>query len=937
MATEINLRKVLIMGLIAAVLIALFGALPARKAFAGTQASFYVEFTSGLDTNAGTLAAPFKTIEKARAAVDLINDSMTGDIYIYLRGGTHPLTSSVLFDSSDSGTNGYKVYYKQYASEVPIVSGGENLSGSWTLYDAPKNIYRRSVTAGLEFRQLYVNDLQTTRARIPNITNADTLGPYYQTVGYVPVTTPSPSPAPADRIDGKYKINKAEIAAWANPTQVEMVVQPHWYHNNLRIAAYTTDATYAYVTFQASEKALAFKKDDSFFVGNAYYFENAYELLDAEGEWYLNTVTDYLYYKPRTGENMATVSVVAPKVEVLFDLLGTSGANIHDIEFSGITFKHSNWNNPSSAGLVATQGLQPLPFDTATGYASVSPAMVRASYANHLRFINNSFKFAGANGLQFFKGVGESQIVGNTLTYIAGNAINLDGFSKKNPTAVEQTKNILVGNNTISRYGQVYTNGIGILAGFVRDTIIEHNDISYGPYMGMQVGNQAFANIEVGMSNNKIRYNEVHHVMQNHDDGGGIYTLSRQINTAIFENYIHDIVKSTWAMSFEVAAIYLDNYSEFITAEHNVFANVNKGEHFNPGGHTQNLTWINNGTSDASVISNAGVIAGYTEPGAVYEFENEYIPYTPSGASASVQNQLDGASSAQWVLLSADGVGDYIDFTLPNVAAGAYTIKLVYKQLASRGQMQTESPAGTSFGDTLDMYGSPGGYNVYTVGSKLYDTTGDKILRFKVTGKNASASSYNLSFDKIILELSVLDQNFNSMTTGLAPTDWTTAANGGTLTVEAMPTALDKSLKAYKTAASAASMTAYKNFTANLTLGTIETRSRAEQTNATSYVILTKDSSDASAFQIAFGNNGFIQYRNSSGWQNTTISYAAGTWYDFKIVFDTNTDTYNFYVNQTLYATGVSFMVNTSNIAKTGVGIYQTDLGTAYFDNIKAY
>src|SRR4051812_28750805 len=57
-----------------------------------TQASYYVSPT-GSDSNAGTLAAPFLTIEKARQVVDTINSSMTGDIFVYLRGGTYRITS----------------------------------------------------------------------------------------------------------------------------------------------------------------------------------------------------------------------------------------------------------------------------------------------------------------------------------------------------------------------------------------------------------------------------------------------------------------------------------------------------------------------------------------------------------------------------------------------------------------------------------------------------------------------------------------------------------------------------------------------------------------------------------------------------------------------------------------------------------------------------
>jgi len=72
---------------------------------AAVQATFYVS-PSGSDSNAGTLAAPFQTLAKAQSVVRTIDTTMTGDIYVYLRGGTYPISSAVAFAPQDSGTNG---------------------------------------------------------------------------------------------------------------------------------------------------------------------------------------------------------------------------------------------------------------------------------------------------------------------------------------------------------------------------------------------------------------------------------------------------------------------------------------------------------------------------------------------------------------------------------------------------------------------------------------------------------------------------------------------------------------------------------------------------------------------------------------------------------------------------------------------------------------
>jgi hypothetical protein len=63
---------------------------------AAVQAAYYVSPT-GSDTNPGTESSPFQTITKARDVVRTINKDMTGDIFIYLRGGTYNITSTVTF------------------------------------------------------------------------------------------------------------------------------------------------------------------------------------------------------------------------------------------------------------------------------------------------------------------------------------------------------------------------------------------------------------------------------------------------------------------------------------------------------------------------------------------------------------------------------------------------------------------------------------------------------------------------------------------------------------------------------------------------------------------------------------------------------------------------------------------------------------------------
>jgi hypothetical protein len=123
-------------------------------------ATFYVA-PSGNDNNPGTETASFATIDRARLAVRSVSSSMTDDITVYLRAGTHTLSSTVSFDASDSGQNGHRIIYSAYPDEQPHVSGGQQLTG-WV--PTGNGLYRASAQ-GLNFRQLYVNGVRAQRAR----------------------------------------------------------------------------------------------------------------------------------------------------------------------------------------------------------------------------------------------------------------------------------------------------------------------------------------------------------------------------------------------------------------------------------------------------------------------------------------------------------------------------------------------------------------------------------------------------------------------------------------------------------------------------------------------------------------------------------------------------------------------------------------------------
>jgi len=110
-------------------------------------ADYYVS-PEGSDDNPGTRAEPFLTLVKARNTVrQQIAGGMTRDWTVMLHGGDYRLEETLTFDENDSGRDGFRVIYRNYPGEEPIISGGRRLTG-WVPYD--ENIYKLQVGDGSE-------------------------------------------------------------------------------------------------------------------------------------------------------------------------------------------------------------------------------------------------------------------------------------------------------------------------------------------------------------------------------------------------------------------------------------------------------------------------------------------------------------------------------------------------------------------------------------------------------------------------------------------------------------------------------------------------------------------------------------------------------------------------------------------------------------------
>ena len=504
--------------------------------------------------------------------------------------------------------------YLAYQSEQPLITGGKPITG-WTVSSAGNGIYSASgVTT--PFRQLYVNGVKAIRARSPNL-GANGAFAFNRLTG-------------ADNTAQNIQVAAAEVATWNNLTKVEMHVITGWGDNTLRLASLTTSGGTAFLKIQSPESGIVFVRPYPHlggqfggFTKHVYYFENALEFLDQPGEWYLDETQNVLQYKPRAGEDMTKATVVAPVLETVVSIKGTSTSDQAGyLWFQGITFAHSTFMRPSQSGFCDAQAGQYNLTATSDNKQTIGrpPAGVSVTNANHIHFERNIFTQMGATGLDFISGTHDDMIIGNVVTEIAGNGISIGKFAASdtteyhipyNPTDKNEIcTNDTIKDNYIHHVTTEFQGGTGIAAGYPKQIDIQHNEVAYTNYTAISVG-YGWTSTVNAMASNKINNNNIHHAVQILADGAGIYTLSnQQPNSQMQYNYLHDYQTSQWA-DYGSLGIYLDEQTSGYTIAHNAMVNA-------PSGVAQNAAGTNTITdtpaaNPQSVNSMAGIEAAYAD------------------------------------------------------------------------------------------------------------------------------------------------------------------------------------------------------------------------------------------------------------------------------------------------------------------------------------
>ncbi|MBQ4086965.1 MAG: S-layer homology domain-containing protein [Clostridia bacterium] len=472
-----------------------------------TRFNIYVDGENGNDRNDGTSSEPLKTLEAAREMVKQYIPDMKNDINIRMRGEIF-LEETFELTNEDSGNNGYNIIYTSWGEEKPTLTMGRTFTG-FTLHDKEKNIYKLQVGMNLLARQAYFNDVKGVRAR----------------------TTAGLKEGDMLYDDAFYVSNDTWLLDLARPTEVEMCFITHWQDPKIGIGKLES---YEGGMVKITPNADLWRSAKTYILRwpgqhNQYpaWFENAYEFLDTEGEWYLDKHSGYMYYIPRKGEDMSTMKLTLPVGETMVSIQGLDMYTpAHNIVFDNINFEENCWMLPGQQnGIINHQNYETKFSDGSVGM----PGAIEGNNLWYVKFTNNKFTRIGMAGMNLHTGIKYCDITGNEFSDVAAHALIVgDVTTNANPDPEQYVEHCSITNNYIHDVATEYKGTAALTIGWARHMDVYHNEIANVSYSGMHIGWGWASYAESGtyMTDLDVSYNFIAETQVDHVyDGGSIYTL----------------------------------------------------------------------------------------------------------------------------------------------------------------------------------------------------------------------------------------------------------------------------------------------------------------------------------------------------------------------------------------------------------------------------
>ncbi len=478
----------------------------------------YVDAKTGNDNNDGTVERPLKTITAARDMASKLAPDMKNNITVLIRGEQY-LEETFKLDETNSGKNGYKIIYTSWGNEKASITMAKKYS-DFQLHDKDKNIWKTYVGKDTRSRHAYFNDVPGIRSR---------------SVGYL---------KNPEYVYGSHYFlcDNTELLDFKYPDELDLVFHILWIQNRHKASKIYKEGDRIRIDmneyFHNHRGRNDYDANKNLLRQTPSYIENAYELLDEKGEWYLNHHDGYMYYIPRDGENMADMECKLSIGEELMKIEGKDYKTpVSHISFDNLIFEGTTDLRVDRVG--GANYIQNCVTWEDTPSSSSTPA-VNVRCARYVDITDCDFRHLGNSGaaLQLDKAVKHMNIIGNEIYQVGGVGMQLDSIAAEDSSCNINERQPLgfieyinIENNYIHDTGLTNKGAVAVAFTHPRHIKFSHNEISNVPYSAMSVGWgwAYYAKTGTPLYDIQITDNYIHDMMKDRvSDGSAIYTLGAQ-------------------------------------------------------------------------------------------------------------------------------------------------------------------------------------------------------------------------------------------------------------------------------------------------------------------------------------------------------------------------------------------------------------------------
>ena len=496
---------------------------------ASAATEFYVS-PDGSDTNEGSIARPFKSLERAKSAARMA--VRTGPVTVYFREGEYYFSSTTTLGEADSGRADAPIVYQAYPGETVKFEGGISVegrdfqpvtnktaletlplsaAGSVVCLDLNKyglkdfNVSFAGINPALV--EVFYNNQVMQISRYPNKGMLHTGTPLDQGLGAHP--------------GYEFEYLDDYILNWANVKNAWIMGYFAWDWASLYARLDRVDTI---------KRSIRLDRHDPYGVleNKPWYIFNLLRELDSPGEYFIDADTNMLYfYPPEQGASSESFQHASIQIGLMEGYM----LSMNNVEH--VTFKDIIFENTRGSGIEVSKTCR------------------------NISLIGLTLRNISSLGLWF--GGYDCILSGSDIYSIGGGAIYADGGDRKTLTP----SNNLIVNNRIHDWGRILRENNAALRMKGCGDIVRRNEIFDGPHLAISVGGNECI----------VEYNEVYKVIMDGSTDAGLFynaqDLSALGNTLRY-NYFHDHPAS-------FATVYLDDYTSGTEIYGNVLKNVRQG------------------------------------------------------------------------------------------------------------------------------------------------------------------------------------------------------------------------------------------------------------------------------------------------------------------------------------------------------------------------